>query len=210
MRINKNIVGVAAIAAVAFTVGRLELPLGSQSSALAQDQGEMEMTPEQKAIMKAATPGQHHRYLDALVGDFTAEVKIWMTSDSEPMEFTGTLKREWVLDGHFIKETIKADSPMGPFEAIGFIGYNNIDGQYESIWLENASTAIMSGSGMYNPETNILFMMSKHRDPATGHLITSWNRTDLSDPYRETSTGYQVGADDKEFKNFEGVFVRKQ
>ncbi len=210
MKIKKNVLGVAAIAAVAFTVGRLGLPLSNQSTAIAQDQGEMEMTPEQKAWMKAATPGQHHRYLDALVGDFTADVKIWMTPDSEPMEFTGTLKREWVLDGHFIMETIKADSPMGPFEAICFIGYNNIDGQYESIWLENASTAITSGSGNYDAETKTLRMMSKYRDPATGHLITSWNKADLSDPYRETSTGWQVGADGKEFKSFEGVFVREQ
>ncbi len=210
MRISKNIVGVAAIAAVAFTVGRLGLPLGSQTAAVAQDQGEMEMTPEQKAMMKAATPGKHHQYLEALIGDFTADVKIWMTPDSEPMEFTGTLSREWVLDRHFIMETVKADSPMGSFEAIGFVGYNNIDGQYESIWLENHSTAINSGSGMYNPETKTLFMMGKHRDPATGQLITSWNKTDLSDPYRETATGYQVGADGKEFKSFEGVFERKQ
>ena len=93
----------------------------------------MEMTPEQEAWMKAATPGKHHKVLEALIGDFNANVKIWMTPDGEPMEFSGTLSREWVLDGHFIKETVKADSPMGPFEAIGFIGYNNIDGQYESI-----------------------------------------------------------------------------
>jgi len=210
MRISKNIVGVAAIAAVAFTVGRLGLPLGNQSTAVAQDQGEMKMTPEQEAWMKAAMPGKHHQYLAALVGDFTADVKIWMTPDSEPMQFNGTVSREWVLDGHFIKETIKADSDMGPFEAISYIGYNNLDGQYESIWLENTSTAITSGSGNYNAETKTLRMMSKYRDPATGHLITTWNKADLSDPYRETSVGYQTGADGKRFKNFEGVFERKQ
>ena len=49
MRISKNIIGVAAIAAVAFTVGRLGLPLGNQSTAVAQDQGEMELPPEQDA-----------------------------------------------------------------------------------------------------------------------------------------------------------------
>ncbi len=210
MRINKNIVGVVATAAVAFTVGRLGLPLASQSSALAQDQGEMKMSPEEAAWMKAGTPGEAHKVLDAMVGDFEATVKIWMTPDGEPMEFTGTLKREWVLDGRFIKETVKADSPMGPFEAIGYTGYNNIDGQYESVWLENASTAITSGSGTYNADKKELFMMSKHRNPATGQLMTNWHKTDLSDPYRETSTGWQVGPDGKKFKNFEGVFERKQ
>lgn len=210
MRINKNIVGVAAIAAVAFTVGRLGLPLGNQTSALAQDPTEMEMTPEQEAWMKAGTPGEAHKVLDALVGDFEATVKFWMTPDDEPMEFAGSLRREWVLDGHFVKETVKADTPFGPFEAIGFTGYNNIDGQYESIWLENDSTALTFSSGTYDQDKKELFMMSKSRDPVTGQVITTWFKTDLSDPYRETSTGWQVGADGKKFKSFEGVFERKQ
>ena len=106
MKINRNIVGMAAIAAVAFTVGRLGLPLGGQSTAIAQDPGEMEMTPAMEAWMKAATPGKHHKYLEALIGDFTADVKIWESPDAEPMQFTRQtdgITRElprWVLVAH--------------------------------------------------------------------------------------------------------------
>ena len=210
MRINKNIVGVAAIAAVAFTVGRLGLPLGNQSTAVAQDQGEMEMTPEQEAWMKAAMPGKHHKYLEALIGDFTADVKIWESPDAEPMQFTGTISRKWILDGHFVQETVEADSPFGPFKAVGFIGFNNIDGEYQFIWLENQSTTITVNSGFYNVEEKTLIQMGKHRDPATGKVVTGWSVLDLSDPYRHTVLGQQVGPDGKEFKNFEGVFVSKQ
>lgn len=210
MRISKNIVGVAAIAAVAFAVGRLGLPLGSQSTAIAQDQGEMEMTPEMEAWMKAGAPGEHHKYLEALIGDFTADVKIWETPDAEPMQFTGTVSRKWILDGRFVQETVEAESPFGSFEAVGFIGYNNIDGEYQFAWLENQSTTMTVNSGFYNTEEKTLIQMGKHRNPVTGKLITSWSVLDLSDPYRHTVLGQQVGPDGKEFKNFEAVFVRKQ
>lgn len=210
MRISKNIVGVAAIAAVAFTVGHLGLPLGNQSTAIAQDQGEMEMTPEMEAWMKAATPGKHHEYLEAIIGDYTADVKIWESPDAEPMQFTGTVSRKWILDGRFVQETIEANSTFGPFKALGFIGYNNIDGEYQFAWLENHSTTITLHSGFYNTEEKTLIQTGKHRNPATGKLITSWSVLDLSDPYRHTVLGHQVGADGKEFKNFEAVFERKQ
>ena len=210
MKINKNIVGVAAIAAVAFTVGRLGLPLGNQSTAIAQDQGEMEMSPEMKAWMKAGAPGEHHKYLEALIGDFTADVKIWESPDAEPMQFTGTVSRKWILDGHFVQETVKAEGPFGSFEALGFIGYNNIDGEYQFAWLENQATMITVNSGFYNVEKKTLIQVDKHRNPATGKLITSWSVLNLSDPYRHTVNGEQVGPDGKEFKNFEAVFERKQ
>lgn len=210
MKIKKNVLGVAAIAAVAFTVGRLGLPLGGQSTAVAQDQGEMEMTPEMEAWMKAATPGKHHKYLEALIGDFAADVKIWETPDAEPMQFTGTISRKWILDGRFVQETVEADSPFGPFKALGFIGYNNIDGEYQFVWLENQSTTVTVNSGFYNVEDKTLIQMGKHRDPATGKVVTGWSVLDLSDPYRHTVLGQQVGPDGKEFKNFEAVFERKQ
>ncbi len=210
MKINKSIVGVAAIAAVAFTVGRLGLPLGNQSTAIAQDQGEMKMTPEQEARMKAATPGKNHEYLEALIGDFTADVKIWESPDAEPMQFTGTVSRKWILDGHFVQETIEAEGPFGSFEALGFIGYNNIDGEYQFAWLENQATMITVNPGFYNADEKKLIQIGKHRNPATGKLITSWSVLDLSDPYRHTVNGEQVGPDGKEFKNFEAVFERKQ
>ena len=63
-----------------------------------------EMAPEMQAYMEAMTPGDHHRNLDALVGHWEGEVKIWMHPGAEPMVMPATIHREWILDGHYIQE----------------------------------------------------------------------------------------------------------
>ena len=66
------------------------------------------------------------------------------------VESKGTVTREWILDGHFMREDVKASSDFGPFEGLGILGYNNVDGQYEFVWFENQSTAVMMETGAYN------------------------------------------------------------
>ena len=212
MKRTRDILTVVAIAGAAFMAGRLGLPIVGNSSAKAQDHQhdqDMEMPPQVKAMIEAATPGEFHKQLENLIGEFDAVVKIWDTPDSEPMIFTGTVKREWILGGRFIKEIVKAQGEMGPFEGLGFIGYNNIDGQYESIWMESISTAITTGTGSFNPDKKEFFVMSKNRDPFTHKLITKWNKIELGNSSRQVATGWQTTVDGRDFKNFEGVFERK-
>lgn len=212
MKRTRDILTVVAIAGVAYFAGRIGLPIVGNSAANAQDHQhdqDMEKPPHVKAMMDASTPGEFHKQLENLIGEFDAVVKIWETPDSEPMNFTGTIKREWILDGKFIKETVKAQSDMGPFEGVGYIGYNNIDGQYESIWMDSMSTAITSGSGSFNPDKKELFMMSKSRNPFTHKLITNWNKIELGNSSRQIATGWEITVDGRDFKNFEAVFERK-
>lgn len=212
MKRTRDILTVVAIAGVAYFAGRIGLPIVGSSSANAQDHQhdqDMEMPPHVKAMMDAGTPGEFHKQLENLIGEFDAEVKIWKTPDSEPMKFTGTVTRQWILDGRFIKEIVKAQGEMGPFEGLGFIGYNNIDGQYETIWMESMSTAIIKGSGSYNPDKKEFFTMSKYRNPYTHKLITHWKKIELGNSSRQVATGWQTTVDGRDFKSFEGVFERK-
>jgi len=122
MKRTRDILTVVAIAGVAFIAGRVGLPIVGNSSAIAQDHNhehqDKEMSPQVKAMMDAGTPGEFHKQLENLIGEFDAVVKIWETPDSEPMKFTGTVKREWILGGRFIKEIVKAQGEMGPFEGL--------------------------------------------------------------------------------------------
>src|SRR5882672_2333205 len=60
---------------------------------------------EMQKIMEAAgTPGPAHRALDALVGNWRAEVKCWMEPGGPPNESLATAKTIWTLNGHFVQE----------------------------------------------------------------------------------------------------------
>ncbi len=207
MRINRSVWGLLAVAGLAFAAGRLSFVLGGQSVASAQPAQEH---PEMEAMAKTGAPGEHRRYLNRMIGEWEGVFRMWMKPGAEPMEMPGTCKREWVLDGRYIHETVESESEWGPFRGVGYMGYNNVDGQYEFIWMDTMSTAIMFETGSYDPDSKVLTTRGSHRDPASGRVINSRGNLDLSDPNRHTYVGYATGSDGREFKNFEGALERKK
>ncbi len=57
------------------------------------------------------------------------------------------MRRQWIMDGRYIRESVRASSELGSFEGLGFSGYNNLDGQYEFVWMDNDSTMIYFETG---------------------------------------------------------------
>ncbi|MCH8151678.1 MAG: DUF1579 family protein [Planctomycetes bacterium] len=214
MRINRNVWGLLAVAGLAFAAGRLSIVSGGQplaSAQPAQDQPDMEMSAEMEAKAKAGAPGEHHQYLNRMIGEWEGMFTMWMEPGEEAMmRMPGTVSREWVLNGRYIRETVDSESEWGKFRGLGYMGYNNIDGQYEFIWMDTKSTAIMFETGTYDPESKVLTTRGSHRDPASGQVFNTRGILDLSNPSRHTYVSYATGPDGKEFKNFEGTLERKK
>jgi hypothetical protein len=208
MKINKNIVGLLAVAGAAYAAGHLGVLSGGGAGAWAQAQ--REPTAEDLAYMKAGSPGAHHKILDRLAGTWEGEFKFRMKRDG-PLEVSrGTVTREWILGGRFLKEVVTATASWGPFEGLGFLGYNNFDGRYEFAWMENMSTGIATSSGTYHPDTNVLHFGGDYRDPVTGRLVHSWGKMDLSSPDRHVYTGYATDPDGRTYTSMEGVLERSK
>ncbi len=211
MKIKRNLVGVLAVAACAFAAGRIDWGWSNTSMAEPlQQSGEFEATPAMEAMVKAGTPGKNHEYLNQLIGTWVGTFRMWMEPGATAMEFPGTVTRQWILDGRFIRETVESNTDMGLFRGLGFIGYNNIDGQYEMAWLENMSTAISFGTGSYDADDKVLSFRSTYRDPLTGRVINSTSKMDLSSPGLQRYVGYSIGPDGKKFKSFEGTMERQK
>ncbi len=224
MRINRNVVSLVAIAALAFLAGRMELFSSAESLATAspadtkkpkkanvqkaKEKQDQEMPEEWAAYAEAGMPGKHHKLLDALDGNWYGEYRIWMAPGTEAMVSKGSIKRKLVLDGRFLYEKVEATSDMGSFEGIGYTGYNNLDGQYEMIWMDEMGTAMFFATGTYDPETKIFKSYGTMRDPVTAKVSSMSGEFDLSDPDRHTYVSYMTGPDGKEFKTFEGVMER--
>ncbi|MHC4079975.1 MAG: DUF1579 family protein [Planctomycetota bacterium] len=208
MKINRNIVGLIAVAGAAYAAGHFGVLSGGGSGAWAQV--EREPTPEELAYMKAGTPGKHHQILDQMVGEWEGRFTMRMDPTEEPMVTTGTVSRKWILDGRFIQEEVVGQIPdLGTFHGLGFVGYNNFDGQYESVWMENMSTAIAMSTGTFHPDKKVLHMAGDMRDPVTGRVVHQWGKMDLSDPDRHVYTGYSTDPDGRTYTAFEGVMERR-
>src|SRR4051794_39094081 len=76
------------------------------------------------AYMKLAMPGEHHKKLDTLAGNWTYQAKFGMPREAPPMEMAGKTKYAWILDGRYLREEVSgpAQGGMPPFHGIGILG----------------------------------------------------------------------------------------
>src|SRR6187431_1109858 len=72
--------------------------------ALANEKAQ-KLDPAIEEMMKkaeaACTPGAAHQALEPLVGDWNAEVKMWLAPDAPPTLTKATSKSTWALKGRF-------------------------------------------------------------------------------------------------------------
>lgn len=210
MGFNRNVIVVFAIVATSFMAGRVSTRAGESTVAAqpAGDEGRARPTPDVPAMRDVATPGRHHRVLDRLTGKWEAEFTLLTAPEGEPVTARGTVTREWILGGRFVKEVVEAASEAGAFEGIGYLGYDNFDGQYRMIWMDNQSTAIQVETGTYHPDPQIMHIRGSHRDPVSGRLVNTWSKLDVSNPDRHTMTGHATDPEGRTFKAVEGVLER--
>ncbi|MFM9995327.1 MAG: DUF1579 domain-containing protein [Phycisphaerales bacterium] len=103
---------------------------------------------DMQACMAAATPGEQHTHLAKGVGIWHGKSQMWMTPDAPavPSECTSTVTS--FMDGRFTKVEVAGEIPgMGPFNGFGINGYDNVAQKFQSTWIDNCGTGIMTGTG---------------------------------------------------------------
>jgi hypothetical protein len=138
--------------------------LAVSAPALAQEGA---LTPEamQEAMMKAATPGEHHQHLAKLAGDFTYTAKAWMAPGAPPQEWTGNRSAKMILGGRFLEEHFDGSFAGMPFEGRGLFAYDNAAGHYTYLWCDNMGTMVTTSTGTCSEAG--WEMKGTHRIPGT-------------------------------------------
>src|SRR5262245_18366127 len=139
------------------------------ATTLAQQQKEPATPSEQeKLLKKRATPGEHHRRLDALTGRWKLAVKWRNTPDARWAESKGTAEYRWILGGRFLMEEFKYDMGGQPMEWVGIYGYDNFQKTYTAVWVDNPGTNTEFADGQYDPKGSVFTYTGEQDDPATG------------------------------------------
>lgn len=105
-----------------------------------------------EAWMKAATPGEPHKKLEAMAGTWEAKSKAWMDPTKPPEETTGTMEMKSVLGGRFLEQRYEGTMMGHPFSGIGYVGYDNYKKRYTSMWIDSSATSIMTMLGAPDPK----------------------------------------------------------
>jgi hypothetical protein len=154
----------------------LSVALLSGGVLVAQDkpsEGNMGMTQEQmEAMQKAMAPGEMHKHIAKMAGDWTFTNKMWMAPGQPPVESTGTMHAETILGGRYVQSVWKGSVMGQPFEGRATEGYDNVSKQYVSSWVDNMGTGIMHSTGTCEDGGKKCTTVGNSSDPMTGGTAT--------------------------------------
>lgn len=171
----------------------------------------MGMTPEQmEAMQKAMTPGAMHKSIAKLAGDWTFVNRMWMAPGQPPIESTGTMHAETILDGRYVQSVWKGNMMGQPFEGRGTEGFDNVSQKYVSSWVDNMGTGIMMSTGTCEDGGKKCTTVGTFSDPTTGQpgtmkTVLTW----VDDNNLKTEMYGPDPASGKEYKMMEIVSKRK-
>jgi len=127
---------------------------------------------DQQEMMKkmeaAATPGPAHKALDALVGNWKAEVKCWMEPGSAPNVSQGTAKAKWTLNGHFLEQEFHGEMMGKPFTGRTLMGYDNTKQTFNTVWVSDMQTSMFTSEGKGENGNKVITLEGKAACAATG------------------------------------------
>lgn len=136
----------------------------------AQDQGGAndEMMKKWKEV---STPGENHKKLDAFVGKWDVESKMWPGGPTAaPVVDKGSTSYSWDLGGRFIKQEYDGTMMGMPMHGMGYTGYDNYAKKYVGVWMDNSSTGLFPMDGTFNQEGNVLTMYGRMDEWMTGEI----------------------------------------
>ncbi len=152
--------------------------------------------------MKAMMPGEHHKHLETLAGEYNMSGKAWMVPGAEPTEFTGTRTAKMILGGRFLEEKVDSQFMGMPFEGRGLFAYDNVAERYIYTWVDNMGTTVTSAYGNCSAD-GVWTLEGEHIDPVTGEMSSYRNIM------RTTDTGFVFEWHEKESMMMEITYTKK-
>lgn len=166
---------------------------------------------EMAEVMKRGMPGEPHKVLDAFAGNWNHILRWWHAPNTQPEEMRGSNTNSWIMGGRFLKQEVKGGTPEQPWEGLGFIGYDNIAGRYESVWLDGMATGIGHAHGVWDPTMKTITETGTMSDMMTNQKEKPfrgvWKSIDANTAMYEM---FSAGHDGKDFRCMEIIYTRAQ
>ena len=113
--------------------------------------------PKMQEMMKkyeaAATPGEQHKVLAGIVGNWKTTSQMWNAPDTKPEVSKGSANFKMILGGRWLQQEFKGTAMGKPFQGIGMLGYDNVKGKYVTHWYDSMSTGSMESEGEFDAST---------------------------------------------------------
>lgn len=163
-----------------------------------------------EAMMKAATPGDPHKKLESLVGNWDAKITMWMLPGADPMTSTGSAENRWIFGGRYLEQRFAGSMEGMPFEGIGYTGYDNVKRQYFGTWMDSLSTGFMLATGALSEDGKSWSYTGSFADPMTGKDMKVDEKIVILDADHHTMEMWMPAPDGTSYKSMEIAYSRKK
>ena len=158
---------------------------------------------------KLATPGERHKHLESLAGDWDTRTKSWMDPDQPPMESKGSCEQKMVLGGRFLRAKCIGEVMGSEFTGIGVTGFDNHTKKYQETWMDSMGTGLYYLEGPAGPDPKVITAYGSYDDPMEG-VMTLRSVTRIVDRNTHVFEMYGTGKTGKEQKMLEITYTRKK
>jgi hypothetical protein len=154
-----------------FGVGVRADDTAAANGAAKQEQSSGGMDPAMmEAWQKYMAPGEHHKSLEAMAGNFKAVTKWKMDPSMDWQTSEGTYAGEMAMGGRFLLSRHGGNMMGMPFEGMGWMGYDNSLQKHVSAWIDNMGTGVMRSEGTCDPAGKVITFDGDMKDPMTGKM----------------------------------------
>lgn len=167
-------------------------------------------------MMEMAKPGENHKQMQEMVGNWSYVVKWWMNPEGPPSESKGASVTRSVMDGrYFISEHQGKMQMPGPdgkimdmeFKGMAIEGYDNAKKKFVSSWIDNMGTGIMNSEGTYDSATKTLTYYAEY-EMMPGMKMKVRQVIQIADKDHHSMEFFEMRGD-KEVKTMEISYTRK-
>jgi Protein of unknown function (DUF1579) len=173
----------------------------------AQEEGGMDQQAMMEAWQKSMTPGPMHELLAKRVGEWNAEVTMWMDPSQPPSTMESKTVCESMLGGRYFKSTHTGTMMGMPFEGYEINGYDNVKQKFFDFWIDNMGTGMMTSEGTYDEATKTFTYNGMMTDPMSGMDMNVKELIKITDNDTSTLEMY-VDQGGQEMKTMEIKFTR--
>ena len=115
----------------------------------------------EKNWMAYMTPGEPHKMFAKMDGEWTGDMKMWMSPDAQPITSTGSATFKTIMGGRYQQGIHKGDMMGQPFEGHSTTAYDNAKKVYISSWIDNMGTGLMTMEGTWDEATKTIIQQKK-------------------------------------------------
>lgn len=125
-------------------------------------------------------PGEEHRKLDSLAGNWDVTVRFPVGPD-KTMEGKSSCEAKWVMDGRFLRQEYSSSFAGKPLTVVRYLGFDRHKGKFVEVQFESTHTDVMHNEGAVSNDGKTITCRGTHIDAATGKEATVRSVTAISD-----------------------------